>query len=38
MTDSDEDINERIERAVEAILTKHKTEEPSNVVEKTREY
>jgi hypothetical protein len=38
MTDSDENINERVERAVEAILTKRKTEEPSNVAEKTREY
>jgi hypothetical protein len=38
MTDSDEDINERVERAVEAILAKHETEAPSNVVEKAREY
>jgi hypothetical protein len=38
MTDSDEDINERVERAVEAILAERKTGEPSNVVEKAREY
>jgi hypothetical protein len=38
MTDSDEDINKRVERAVKAILTERKTENPSNVVEKMREY
>jgi Zn-dependent peptidase ImmA (M78 family) len=38
MTDSDEDINERVERAVEAILAERKTGEPSNVAEKAREY
>jgi hypothetical protein len=38
MTDSDEDINERVERAVKAILAERETEEPSNVAEKTREH
>jgi hypothetical protein len=38
MTDSDKDINKRVERAVEAILTKHKAGNPSNIVEKTCKY
>jgi hypothetical protein len=38
MTDSDEDINERVEKAVEAILAEREAGDPSNVAEKTREY
>jgi hypothetical protein len=34
MTDLDEDINERVERAVEAILAEREAENPSNVAEK----
>jgi hypothetical protein len=37
MTDSDEDINERVERAVEAIHAEREAGEPSNVAEKARE-
>jgi hypothetical protein len=38
MTDSDEDIDERVERAVEAILAERETGDRSNVAEKAREY
>jgi hypothetical protein len=38
MPDSDEDIKERIEKAVEEILTERETGDPSNIAEKAREY
>jgi hypothetical protein len=38
MPDSDEDINERVEKAVEEILAERETGDPSNVAEKAREY
>jgi hypothetical protein len=38
MPDLDEDINERVEKTVEEVLTKREAEDPSNVAEKAREY
>jgi hypothetical protein len=38
MTESDEDINERVEKAVEAILAEREAGDPSNVAEKAREH
>jgi hypothetical protein len=38
MIDSDEDIDERVERAVEEILAEREARERSNVAEKAREY
>jgi Zn-dependent peptidase ImmA (M78 family) len=38
MPDSDEDIDERVEKAVEEILAEREAGDPSNVAEKAREY
>jgi Zn-dependent peptidase ImmA (M78 family) len=38
MPDSDEDIDKRVEKALEEILAEREAGDPSNVAEKTREY
>jgi hypothetical protein len=38
MSNSDKDINKRVEKAVKDILADRKVEDPFNVVEKARKY